>query len=104
MTKKLRGRGCLSDGKTGGGRDGREVCAVGYRMDVWSMTDYCGQLCAGTHGAEQVKGSVLFGRMCECGRRVKDSPSDAWLWSSRMCLCEWYSMSRLSCSRLCVML
>lgn len=44
MTEKLHGRGCLSDGKTGGGGDGREVCAVGYRMDVWSVTDYCGQV------------------------------------------------------------
>lgn len=58
---------CLSDGNTGGGGDGREVCAVGYRwMDVWSVTDYCGQLCRYTREAEQVKGSVLFGRMCEC--------------------------------------
>lgn len=54
VTKKLHGRGCLSDGKTVGERQGSVFCGVRDGC-VECDCDYRGQLCACAHGAEQVK-------------------------------------------------
>lgn len=69
MTKKLRGRGCLSDGKTVGEWQGGVCCGVrdGVLSCVECDCDCRGQLCAHAHRAEQVEGSVLFGGRVRVG-------------------------------------
>ena len=62
----MHGRGCLSDGKTGGEWQGSVFCGVRDGC-VECDCDYRGQLCACAHGAEQVKGSVPFGGRVSVG-------------------------------------